>query len=100
MQFLHEMADGAAPLQRVGRPSPRKGLGASIGPNASGRRGPCLAADRRRLLMPQIDLASALSHIESRVIRNDYAIAFAGRCFQIPRGGMLVWASGIAAGAA
>jgi len=50
--------------------------------------------------VPQIDLASALSHIESRVIRNHYAVAFAGRCFQIPRGGMLGWASGMAAGAA
>jgi len=34
------------------------------------------------------------------VIRNDSAIAFAGRCFQIPRGGLLGWASGMAAGAA
>jgi hypothetical protein len=30
-------------------------------------------------------LASALSHVESRVIANDYTISFAGRRFQIAR---------------
>lgn len=42
-------------------------------------------ADRRRPLAPQIDPASARSHIEWRVIHTDHAIAFVGRCFQIPR---------------
>lgn len=46
---------------------------------------PAQASDLHRPLTPQIDLASALSHVESRVIGNDYTIAFAGRRFQIAR---------------
>ena len=35
--------------------------------------------DLHRALTPQIDLASALSHVEQRVISNDYTFSFAGR---------------------
>ena len=38
-----------------------------------------------RALTPQIDLASALSHVEQRVISNDYTFSFAGRRYQIAR---------------
>ena len=46
---------------------------------------PAQAADLHRPLTPQIDWASALSHVESRVIANDDTISFAGRRFQIAR---------------
>jgi DNA-binding Lrp family transcriptional regulator len=46
---------------------------------------PAAATDLHRALTPQIDLASTLSHVESRVIGNDYTISFAGRRFQIAR---------------
>jgi transposase len=49
-------------------------------------RRPAATADLHRPLTPQIDLASSLSHVESRVIGNDYTISFAGRRFQIARG--------------
>jgi transposase len=38
-----------------------------------------------RPLTPQLDIASALSHVEQRVIRNDYTFSFAGRNYQIAR---------------
>ena len=41
--------------------------------------------DMHRALPPQIDLASALSHVEHRVISNDYTFSFAGRRYQIAR---------------
>jgi transposase len=41
--------------------------------------------DLHRPLTPQLDLASALSHVEQRVIRNDYTVSFAGRNYQIAR---------------
>ena len=41
--------------------------------------------DMHRALTPQIDLASALSHVEQRVISNDYTFSFAGRRYQIAR---------------
>lgn len=41
--------------------------------------------DMHRALTPQIDLASALSHVEQRVISNDYTFSFAGRRYQIVR---------------
>ena len=41
--------------------------------------------DMHRPLTPQIDLASALSHVEQRVISNDYTFSFAGRRYQIAR---------------
>jgi transposase len=41
--------------------------------------------DMHRRLTPQIDLASALSHVEQRVISNDYTFSFAGRRYQIAR---------------
>jgi hypothetical protein len=88
VQFLHQprLLTVLHPSSACGAALPAvEGGWAPFGPNVSGRRGPRLAADRRRPLAPQIDLASARSHIESRVIHNDYAIAFAGRCFQIPR---------------
>jgi hypothetical protein len=42
--------------------------------------------DLHRALTPQIDLASALSHVEQRVIGNDYTFSFASRRYQIARG--------------
>ena len=41
--------------------------------------------DMHRALTPQIDLASALSHVEQRVISNDYTFSFAGRRYQVAR---------------
>jgi hypothetical protein len=41
--------------------------------------------DMHRALTPQIDLASALSHVEQRVVSNDYTFSFAGRRYQIAR---------------
>lgn len=41
--------------------------------------------DLHRALTPQIDLAGALSHVEQRVVGNDYTISFAGRRYQIAR---------------
>jgi transposase len=41
--------------------------------------------DMHRPLTPQTDLASALSHVEQRVISNDYTFSFAGRRYQIAR---------------
>jgi hypothetical protein len=41
--------------------------------------------DLHRALTPQIDLASALSHVEQRVISNDYTFSFAGRRYQVAR---------------
>jgi transposase len=41
--------------------------------------------DMHRALTPQIDLASALSHVEQRVISNDYTFSFAGRRYQLAR---------------
>ena len=40
---------------------------------------------RLRPLTAEIDLASSLSHVESRVIDNDYTISFAGRRYRIAR---------------
>ena len=41
--------------------------------------------DMHRPLTPQTDLASALSHVEQRVVSNDYTFSFAGRKYQIAR---------------
>jgi transposase len=41
--------------------------------------------DLHRPLTAQIDLASALSHVEERVVSNDYTISFAGRRYQLAR---------------
>lgn len=41
--------------------------------------------DRHRPLGAEMDLASILSHVELRVITNDYTFAFAGRRYQIAR---------------
>jgi hypothetical protein len=38
-----------------------------------------------RALTPQMDLASALSHVEQRKVSNDYTFWFAGRRYQIAR---------------
>jgi hypothetical protein len=38
-----------------------------------------------RPLTPEMDLGSALSHVESRLIGNDYTICFAGQRYQIAR---------------
>jgi hypothetical protein len=42
-------------------------------------------ANHHRLLTPQLDLAAILSHVEERVIGNDYTFSFAGRRYQIER---------------
>jgi hypothetical protein len=42
-------------------------------------------ADLHRPLTPEIDLASSLSHVEWRVIDNDYTVPFAGRRYRIAR---------------
>jgi hypothetical protein len=41
--------------------------------------------DMHRPLTAQTDLASALSHVEQRVVSNDYTFSFAGRRYQIVR---------------
>jgi hypothetical protein len=41
--------------------------------------------DLHRPLTAELDLASMLCHVESRVIGNDYTISFAGRRYQIAR---------------
>jgi hypothetical protein len=41
--------------------------------------------DMHRPLTPQLDLASVLSHVEQRVVSNDYTFSFAGRRYQIAR---------------
>ena len=41
--------------------------------------------DLHRPLTPEIDVGAALSHVEQRVISNDYTFSFAGRRYQIAR---------------
>ena len=41
--------------------------------------------NQHRALTPQLDLAAILSHVEERVIANDYTFSFAGRRYQIAR---------------
>jgi hypothetical protein len=41
--------------------------------------------DLHRPLSAEIELATALSHVEQRVIGNDYTFSFAGRRYQIAR---------------
>jgi len=41
--------------------------------------------DMHRALTPEIDLASALSHVEHRVVSNDYTFSFAGKRYQVTR---------------
>ena len=41
--------------------------------------------DMHRALTPQTDLASALSHVEQRLVSNDYTFSFAGRRYQVAR---------------
>ena len=41
--------------------------------------------DLHRALTPQLDLASALSHVEQRVITNDYTFPFLTRHYQIAK---------------
>jgi hypothetical protein len=41
--------------------------------------------NHHRALTPHLDLAAILSHVEERVIGNDYTFSLAGRCFQIAR---------------
>src|ERR1039457_6528252 len=41
--------------------------------------------DMHRALTPPLDLASALSHVEHRMVSNDYTFSFAGRRYQIAR---------------
>ncbi len=41
--------------------------------------------NQHRALTPQLDLAAILSHVEERVIGNDYTFSFAGRRYQIVR---------------
>jgi transposase len=42
-------------------------------------------ADHHRPLTPQLNLEAILSHVEERVIGNDYTFSFAGRRYQIRR---------------
>jgi hypothetical protein len=42
-------------------------------------------ADMHRAVTPELDLASALSHVEQRVVSNDYTFSFAGKKYQIAR---------------
>jgi hypothetical protein len=42
-------------------------------------------ANHHRALTPQLDLAAILSHVEERVIGNDYTFSFAGRRYLIAR---------------
>jgi hypothetical protein len=42
-------------------------------------------ANHHRALTPQLELAAILSHVEERVIGNDYTFSFAGRRYQIVR---------------
>jgi len=42
-------------------------------------------SNQHRELTPQLDLAAILSHVEERVIGNDYTFSFAGRHYQIAR---------------
>jgi hypothetical protein len=41
--------------------------------------------NHHRALTPQLDLSAILSHVEERVIGNDYTFSFAGRRYQIAR---------------
>ena len=41
--------------------------------------------NQHRALTPQLDLAAILSHVEERVIGNDYTFSFAGQRYQIAR---------------
>lgn len=41
--------------------------------------------NQHRAVSPQMDLAAILSHVEERVIGNDYTFSFAGRRYQIAR---------------
>jgi transposase len=41
--------------------------------------------DMHRALTPHLDLASALSHVEQRVVSNDYTFSFASRRYQLAR---------------
>jgi hypothetical protein len=42
--------------------------------------------DMHRALTPELDLASALSHVEQRVVSNDYTFSFVGKKYQVARG--------------
>jgi hypothetical protein len=41
--------------------------------------------NHHRPLTPELDLAAILSHVEERVIGNDYTFSFAGQRYQIAR---------------
>jgi hypothetical protein len=45
-------------------------------------------ADAHRLIGPNHDLASSLSHVESRRVANDYTIRYQGKLYQIPQSGI------------
>lgn len=47
---------------------------------------PANPADAHRPLGPEHDLASALSHVETRQVGNDYTLHYQGRLYQIARG--------------
>lgn len=42
--------------------------------------------NHHRALTPELDLSAILSHVEERVISNDFTFSFAGRRYQIQRG--------------
>jgi hypothetical protein len=46
---------------------------------------PAVSADAHRMLAPEHDLASALSHVENRRVSADYTIRYNGKVYQIAR---------------
>jgi hypothetical protein len=50
---------------------------------------PSSMTDLHRSLTKEINLAASLSHVEQRVIGNDYTVSFAGRRYQIARAAVL-----------
>lgn len=46
---------------------------------------PAQAGDAHRALRAEHDLAAILSHVEERVVSNDYTIRYAGKSYQIAR---------------
>lgn len=49
------------------------------------RRDPACDVEAHRALTPILDLASILSHVESRCVANDWTVSWGGKQYQIPR---------------
>ena len=56
--------------------------------NQNAESGAANAADAHRALGPPHDLPSALSHVESRRVANDYTIRYQGKMYQIAQSGI------------